>query len=196
MPLVDRRVELQPGIGRGPGGIGDSLPQIAGAQALCGLAIGAADQLPVAVFQLAFEKRVRNPHRIVRILPGDRQIGLGIPVGVIGAEIDLRAALAGELDDPADIVLRDHGAAGGAVPPDLIAPAARSPIFRKLISPDERPPPESGSPSPRIFEKFEPEPEPYLNSRASLTHRSMMPPGLTRSSATLWIKQACGCGCS
>src|SRR5258707_23465 len=40
------------------------------------------------------------------------------------------------------------------VPPDLIAPAARSPIFRKLISPDERPPPDSLSPSPRRQEKL------------------------------------------
>ena len=40
-------------------------------------------------------------------------------------------------------------AARRVVPPDLIAPAARSPIFRKLISPDERPPPDSLSPSPR-----------------------------------------------
>ena len=87
-------------------------------------------------------------------------------------------------------------AARRVVPPDLIAPAARSPILRKLISPEERPPPERRSPSPRSFEKFEPEPEPYLKIRASRTHRSMIPPSLTRSSATLWIKQACGCGCS
>src|SRR5258706_556444 len=32
-------------------------------------------------------------------------------------------------------------AARRVVPPDLMAPAARSPIFRKLIKPDERPPP-------------------------------------------------------
>src|SRR6516165_8628451 len=86
-------------------------------------------------------------------------------------------------------------AARRVVPPDLMAPAARSPILRKLISPDERPPPESDSPSPRSFEKFDPEPEPYLKIRASRTQRSMIPPSLTRSSATDWMKQACGCGC-
>ena len=80
------------------------------------------------------------------------------------------------------------------VPPDLMAPAARSPIFRKLISPEERPPPESGSPLPRSFEKLVPVPEPYLNSRASRCQRSMMPPSFTRSSATDWMKQAWGCG--
>ena len=41
-----------------------------------------------------------------------------------------------------------------------------------------------------------PVPEPYLNRRASRTHRSMMPPSLTRSSRMPWMKQACGCGCS
>ena len=87
-------------------------------------------------------------------------------------------------------------AARRVVPPDLIAPAARSPILRNDISPEERPPPESRSPSPRSAEKFEPVPEPYLNRRASRTHRSMMPPSLTRSSRTPWMKQACGCGCS
>src|SRR5579871_4653849 len=85
-------------------------------------------------------------------------------------------------------------AARRVVPPDLIAPAARSPMRKKLISPEERPPPDRVSPSPRNFDKFEPEPEPYLKMRASRTHKSMIPPGLTRSSATLWMKQACGCG--
>ena len=48
----------------------------------------------------------------------------------------------------------------------------------------------------RSDEKLEPVPEPYLNRRASRTHRSMMPFSLTRSSSTDWMKQACGCGCS
>ena len=86
-------------------------------------------------------------------------------------------------------------AARRVVPPDLIAPAARSPIFRKLIRPLLRPPPDSGSFSPRIALKFVPVPEPYLNRRASrdpevhdaavadevVVHRSEM-------------KQAWGCG--
>src|SRR6187455_2680502 len=85
-------------------------------------------------------------------------------------------------------------AARRVVPPDLIAPAARSPIFRKLINPDEVPPPLSFSPSPRRLEKLVPTPDPYLNIRASLTQRSMIPPSFTRSSFTLKIKQACGWG--
>ena len=80
------------------------------------------------------------------------------------------------------------------VPPDLIAPAALSPILRKDITPEETPPPESCSPSPLKFEKFVPVPEPNLNRRASLTQRSIIPPSLTRSSSIDCIKQACGCG--
>src|SRR5574338_592905 len=87
-------------------------------------------------------------------------------------------------------------AARRVVPPDLIAPAARSPIFRNDIRPDDLPPPERRSPSPRSNEKLEPVPEPYLNNRASRTHKSMIPPSLTRSSLIDWMKQACGCGCS
>src|SRR5437763_1071800 len=80
-------------------------------------------------------------------------------------------------------------AARRVVPPDLIAPAARSPILRNDISPDDFPPPLSGSFSPRRREKFEPVPDPYLNNLASLVHRSMIPPAFTRSSLTLWMKQ-------
>ena len=82
------------------------------------------------------------------------------------------------------------------VPPDLIAPAALSPIFRKLISPDDFPPPDSDSPDPLSLEKLDPVPDPYLNNLASRTQRSIMPPSFTKSSSTPWIKHACGCGCS
>ena len=69
------------------------------------------------------------------------------------------------------------------VPPDLIAPAALSPILRNDITPEETPPPESFSPSPLRFEKFVPVPDPNLNNLASFTQRSIIPPSLTRSSS-------------
>ena len=87
-------------------------------------------------------------------------------------------------------------AARRVVPPDLMAPAARSPIRRKLMSPEDLPPPDSFSFSERSLEKLEPVPEPYLKRRASRTHRSMMPFSPTRSSSIDWMKQACGWGCS
>ena len=87
-------------------------------------------------------------------------------------------------------------AARRVVPPDLIAPAAESPIFRNDMSPEDFPPPESRSPSPRMAEKFDPVPEPYLKRRASRVHRSMIPPSETRSSVTDWMKQAWAWTCS
>ena len=58
-------------------------------------------------------------------------------------------------------------AARRVVPPDFVAPAARSKTSRKLMRPLEVPPPESFSWRPRIALKFEPVPEPYLKRRAS-----------------------------
>ena len=46
----------------------------------------------------------------------------------------------------------------------------------------------------RSLEKLVPVPEPYLHRRASRTQRSIIPPGFTRSSSMLWMKQAWGWG--
>ncbi len=83
-------------------------------------------------------------------------------------------------------------AARRVVPPDLIAPAARSPIFKNPIKPEDLPPPDSFSSAARRLEKLVPVPDPYLNRRASRTQRSIMPPSPTRSSPTDWMKQAWG----
>ena len=77
-----------------------------------------------------------------------------------------------------------------------MAPAARSPIFKKDIRPEDVPPPDKDSPRDLIFEKFVPVPEPYLNNLASRDHKSMIPPLFTRSSFIDCIKHACGCGLS
>ncbi len=81
-------------------------------------------------------------------------------------------------------------AARRVVPPDLIALADRSAIFRNDNSPLDTPPPERDSRSPRILEKFDPVPEPYLKSLASRVTRSMIPPSFTRSSSMFSMKQA------
>ena len=49
MPIVDGRIELQAGIGAGPSGITDTLPQIARLDGLRDAAIGARFQIPIAV---------------------------------------------------------------------------------------------------------------------------------------------------
>jgi len=85
-------------------------------------------------------------------------------------------------------------AARRVVPPDFIAPAALSNTLRKLIIPDEIPPPDRDSDAPRNFEKFVPVPLPYLNIRASWLNNSKIPPSFTKLSLIDWIKQAEVCG--
>ncbi len=110
VPLVDGGVELQAGIGRGPGGVADLVPQIARLQSLRDLAVGAPRQAPLAVLAHALQEVVRDAHGIVRVLARDGEIGLAVPIGVVGLELDRGAALLGELDDALDIALGDHGA--------------------------------------------------------------------------------------
>ncbi len=83
-------------------------------------------------------------------------------------------------------------AARRVVPPDLVAPAARSRISRKDMRPEEVPPPERRSPSARSVEKLVPVPEPNLKSRIS---RCTAPAMSIRSSWIDWMKQAESCGC-
>ena len=85
-------------------------------------------------------------------------------------------------------------AARRVVPPDLMAPAALSNTRRKLIIPDEIPPPERVSVAPRSLEKLVPVPLPYLKIRASCASSSKIPPSLTRLSLIDWMKHAEVCG--
>ena len=82
MPVVDRRVELDAGIGRGPGGITDLLPQLLRLQRLVRLAVEPARQLPIRIGFHRAQKLVGDADGIVGILAGDREIGLRIPVQV------------------------------------------------------------------------------------------------------------------
>ena len=205
----------------------DGLPDLAARSTL---------ELPVAVAFERSKKLIGNPDAVVRILPGDRLIGLPIPIRVIFMEDKMRETLLRIRKHSLDIRLGhqistgrcqsltqdrigllveiqpesaltidrmtsfQHSiealrtifdpvtiaatfcssmtfqsinssisgwsrskqtilAARRVVPPDLIAPAARSPIFRNDIRPEDFPPPESPSPSPRSFEKLVPVPD-------------------------------------
>ena len=105
MPIVDRGVELESRIGRGPGGVGDLLPQVARRYGLVKLAVRAAYEVPVATLNGASHEGFREPDRVVRVLPRDRDIGVGIPIGIIGREGNGGVALAGELDGPLNVIL-------------------------------------------------------------------------------------------
>ena len=62
-------------------------------------------------------------------------------------------------------------AARRVLPPDLIAPAKESKPFMKDSGPDAVPPAERDSWDPRIDERFDPVPEPYLKSMPSVFAR-------------------------
>ena len=114
VPVVDGRVILDAGIGRGPGGVADLLPELLGLQRLHHPAVLAGGQVPGAVRLDGAQEVVVDPHRVVGVLAGDGEVGLRIPVGVEHRELDRGVALAGELDHAADVVLRHRGLLGGA----------------------------------------------------------------------------------
>ena len=114
MPLINNGVVLHARVGTLPGGFGDLLPQVAGLDGLMNLTIGAADQVPIAIGQDLFKEIVGQTDRVVGVLARNGQISVGIPVGIIGTDIDLGIALLGEFDDAVDIVIGDQGGARGA----------------------------------------------------------------------------------
>ena len=113
VPLVDRGVVLHARVGAGPGGEGDLLPQVARRNGLVDLAVGAPGQVPVAVGQHRLDEAVGHPDRVVGVLAGDGEIGIRIPVRVVARELDRGEALARQLHDPLDVVLRHLGPARG-----------------------------------------------------------------------------------
>src|SRR5205085_5365934 len=65
-------------------------------------------------------------------------------------------------------------AARRVLPPDLITPANESYPFMNETGPDAVPSPASNSLEERIFERFDPVPEPYLNSIPSVFAKERM----------------------
>ena len=114
VPVVDRRVELDAGIGGSPGGEADLLPEVAGFQRLRNFVAEAGAEIPILVIGDGVQEFIRHAHRVVGILAGDRQVGFAVPIGIVGVERHLLVALLGELDDAQDVVLRNAVALGFA----------------------------------------------------------------------------------
>ena len=112
VPGVDRIVELDAGVGAGPGGVADLVPQLAGRDGLGHLAIGAADQLPRGVVLDRVQEGVGHADRVVRILARDGDVGFRIPVGIIGREFDRGEALLRVLQHAVGVSIRDQGLFG------------------------------------------------------------------------------------
>ena len=82
VPIVDGSIILHTGIGAGPGGIGDLLHQVAGLERLIGLIGGAQFGLPFSIALECFHKVIGDADRVIRILSGNRLIGLAVKIGV------------------------------------------------------------------------------------------------------------------
>ncbi len=105
VPGIDGVVVLHARIGAGPGRMPDLIPQIACLHGLRHLAVGAPRQRPVRIRAHRLEEGIGHPHRIVRVLPRDREIGVAVPVGIVGPELDRGEALLGVLQNALDVGL-------------------------------------------------------------------------------------------
>ena len=76
VPIVDRGVELNPGIGAGPGCEAYLFPKLARLQSTGDGAVFPEGEIPFAVDFDGLEEGVGNPHRIIGVLASDRAIGL------------------------------------------------------------------------------------------------------------------------
>src|SRR6202008_2501739 len=75
VPVVHGGVEVQAGIGGGPGGVADLFPEVPGLKSVGHLLVGAADQIPVAIGFHRAKKIVLQRDRVVGVLAGDREVG-------------------------------------------------------------------------------------------------------------------------
>ena len=72
---------------------------------LCHFAVLSVDQVPILVVTDRGKKIIGDTHRVIGVLSGDRQIGIRIPICIVGFKLDGGVALARELDDPLDVIL-------------------------------------------------------------------------------------------
>ena len=107
VPVVHGVVVLDAGIGTGPGGMAHLRPEIAGAHRLGHRAVDAVDQLPVGILFHRRQKGVGHPDGVVGVLARDGVVGFGIPVRVIGGELDAGVSLTGVIQHALHVSLWD-----------------------------------------------------------------------------------------
>lgn len=125
--------------------ITDVFPKFLGADGPDDTTVGPGPKIPIPVLRQRGKERIRNTNRVVAILSGNRGVGFAFVVGRISCSNQSRYLLFflrflpenkgfdfGVID-----IRQTIFAARRVVPPDLIAPAARSPILRNDINPEE-----------------------------------------------------------
>ena len=124
VPLVRRVVELDPRVGAEPGRLADLIPQVTGAQDLAGGGraalglglgqLGAVVERPLGVLLHRVHERVGDADRVVRVLAGDGQVRLALPVGVVLVDLEFLDTLLGEVERALDRGVGDAAGAGAA----------------------------------------------------------------------------------
>ena len=106
VPLVDGAIVLQTRVCTGPGRKRNLIPEVGCVDRLHHLAGDAAGQVPVlATLDLA-EEVVGHAHGVVRVLTRNGQVGVAVPIGVVGRDLDLGEALPRHFDHAVDVVIR------------------------------------------------------------------------------------------
>ena len=93
VPVVDGGVELDAGIGAGPGGLVDLLPEILGAELPVRLAVHPALELPVPIHFQGAHEGIGHPDGVVGVHPAHGVVALAIPAGVVAVEVPGEVAL-------------------------------------------------------------------------------------------------------
>ena len=122
VPLVGGVVELDARIGAQPSCLADLIPQVAGSQHLAGLGValllagarelGAVVEWPIAVGLDGLHKGIGDADGVVRVLAGDGQIGLALPVGVVLVDLEFLDALLREIERALDRGVGDAASTG------------------------------------------------------------------------------------
>ena len=94
VPLLNGVVELQARIGALPRRHGDLFPEVARLDALDDVAGRSRGQQPIVVAVERRKEAVREANGVVRVLPGNGDVGFGIPGRIVLVDLDARVALA------------------------------------------------------------------------------------------------------
>ncbi len=106
MPFVDGAVVLQPRVGTGPGRKRNLIPEVGCVNRLHHFAGDTAGQVPVLTTLDLAEEVVGHAHGVVRVLTGNGQVGVAVPIGVVGRNLDFGEALPRHFDHAVDVVVR------------------------------------------------------------------------------------------
>src|SRR6185369_2149782 len=83
VPAIDGGVVLHAGIAAMPGGVGNFLQQVAGAEFFAGLAVGDVAGPPVAILFGGAHEVVGDAHGVIGVLEEDGAVGVAVDAGIV-----------------------------------------------------------------------------------------------------------------